>query len=145
MPSTIGYCRVSSREQSENSAALEQQKARVKDAGAEEILVDVESGRSAREDERPEFQRLMRLVEQQRVEKVIVTRLDRLSRALPTLRRVVDTFQTSGVDLVALDDSVDMSTAKGKFHLNILGALAEMESDHLSERIKHGHSRFAHF
>ncbi len=55
MPSTVGYCRVSSREQSDNTAALEQQKARVKEAGAEEILVDVESGRSGREDERPEL------------------------------------------------------------------------------------------
>ncbi len=142
MPSTIGYCRVSSREQSDNTAALEQQKARVKEAGAEEILVDIESGRSGREDERSQFKRLMYLVEQQRVEKVIVTRLDRLSRSLPTLRRVVDIFQESAVVLVALDNAVDMSTAAGKFHLNLLGALAEMESDHLSERIKHGHAHF---
>jgi DNA invertase Pin-like site-specific DNA recombinase len=60
MSSVIGYCRVSSREQSDNSSALDQQIARVKDAGAEEILVDVESGRSSREDDRTEFQRLMK-------------------------------------------------------------------------------------
>ncbi|MBD2234090.1 fdxN element excision recombinase XisF [Phormidium tenue] len=142
MPSTIGYCRVSSREQSDNTAALDQQKARVKEAGAEEILVDVESGRSGREDDRPEFQRLMRLVEQQRVEKVIVTRLDRLSRSVITLRRILDLFQASEVVLIALDNSVDMTTAAGKFHVHMLASLAEMESDHLSERIKHGHAHF---
>ncbi|NJL85829.1 MAG: recombinase family protein [Leptolyngbyaceae cyanobacterium SM1_1_3] len=89
MPSTVGYCRVSSREPSDNTAALEQQKARVKEAGAEEILVDVESGRSGREDERPEFQRLMHLVEQQRVEKVIVTRLDNTSYVPAAEQRLV--------------------------------------------------------
>ncbi|NEQ47847.1 MAG: recombinase family protein [Leptolyngbya sp. SIOISBB] len=142
MSSIVGYCRVSSREQSDNSSALEQQIARVREAGAEDVLIDVESGRSSREDDRTEFQKLMKLVEQQRLEKVIVTRLDRLSRSLPTLRRIVDTFQESEVVLIALDNAVDMSTAAGKFHLNMLGALAEMESDHLSERIRHGHAHF---
>ncbi|OKH43260.1 hypothetical protein NIES30_25235 [Phormidium tenue NIES-30] len=50
VPSTIGYCCVSSRGQSDNTAASDQQKVRVKEAGAEESLVDVESGRSGRED-----------------------------------------------------------------------------------------------
>jgi site-specific DNA recombinase len=38
-----GYARVSSREQAENSHALEQQIARLKAAGATEIYFDVES------------------------------------------------------------------------------------------------------
>lgn len=138
----IGYCWVSSREQSDNSSALEQQIARIKDAGAEDVLLDVESGRASCEEDRTEFKRLMRLVEKRLVDKVIVTRLDRLSRSLPTLRKVVDTFRASEVVLVTLDNAVDMSTAAGKFHINMLGALAEMESDHLSERIRHGHAHF---
>jgi site-specific DNA recombinase len=86
----------------ENTHALEQQIARIKEAGAEEILVDVESGRSNREDDRTEFKKLIRLVEQQQVDKVIVTRFDRLCRSLPTLRKVLDAFQVSEVALVAL-------------------------------------------
>ncbi|MEM6838822.1 MAG: recombinase family protein [Cyanobacteria bacterium P01_C01_bin.120] len=62
MSSIVGYCRVSSREQSNNSSALEQQIAYVREAGAEEVLIDVESGRSGREDDRTEFQKLMKLV-----------------------------------------------------------------------------------
>ncbi|MEO0541606.1 MAG: fdxN element excision recombinase XisF, partial [Cyanobacteria bacterium P01_A01_bin.105] len=142
LPPVVGYCRVSSREQSENSAALGQQIARVEAAGAEAVLTDVESGRAGHEGDRYEFGRLMRLVEQRLVEKVIVTRLDRLSRSLPTLRKTLDTFQKAEVALVALDDSIDMSTAAGKFHINIMGAMAEMESDHLSERIRRGKEHF---
>ena len=60
----------------------------------------------SREDGRTEFQKLMKLVEQQRIEKVIVTRLDRLSRSLPTLRRILDTFDESGVALVVCQASI---------------------------------------
>ncbi|MBU7585166.1 MAG: hypothetical protein KAF91_20130 [Nostoc sp. TH1S01] len=45
----VAYARVSSREQAENSAALDQQIARLKAAGAEIVLIDTESGREGKE------------------------------------------------------------------------------------------------
>jgi site-specific DNA recombinase len=131
----LGYARVSSREQAENSHALEQQIERLRAAGANEILADVESG--SRND-RIFFNRIVELVKTRAVDEVIVTRLDRLTRSLPTLRKVLNDFDKFGVSLKALDDSINTSTAAGKFHLNILGALAEMEVDRLSERVQHG-------
>lgn len=133
----IGYARVSSREQSENSHALEQQIERLKAAGAEKVLVDVESGSK---DERQSFQTLIDLCSSGVCTGVIVTRLDRLTRSLPTLRQTLADLQSSGVSLVALDDNIDSSSAAGKFQINILGALAEMEVDRLSERVRHGWS-----
>jgi DNA invertase Pin-like site-specific DNA recombinase len=131
----IGYARVSSREQAENSHALEQQIARLKAAGATEILSDVESGTK---DDRQAFNCLMDLLDNKAIDEVVVTRLDRLTRSLLTLRKAMLDFQISGVNFRALDDSIDLSTAAGKFHLNMLGALAEMEVDRLAERVKHG-------
>lgn len=135
----VGYARVSSREQAENSHALEQQISRLKQCNCTEILCDVDSGR---DDDRAEFNRLISLIRSNSINRVVVTRLDRLTRSLPTLRKMLDLFQQTGVDLVALDDAIDMSTAAGKFHLNMLGALAEMESDRLAERIRHGKEHF---
>ncbi len=131
----VGYARVSTREQSENSHALEQQVARLKLAGSENIYTDVESGSK---NNRPNFKRLMRDVELGKVYEVVVTRLDRLTRSLVTLRKTVDQLKEAKVILRALDDSIDTSTAAGKFHLNMLGSLAEMEVDRLSERVQHG-------
>ena len=133
----IGYGRVSSREQAENSHALEQQIQRLKDAGATEILRDVESGSS---NDRTSFQKLLTLIKSGLCDEVVVTRLDRLTRSLPTLRTVIDLFKESGVNLRALDDCIDFKSAAGKFHLNMLGALAEMEVDRLGERVRHGWS-----
>ncbi len=131
----IGYARVSSREQAENSHALEQQVQRLKAAGAEKVLCDVESGSK---DERVSFLLLMDWCRSGVCTQVVVTRLDRLTRSLPTLRKTIAQLQEAGVGLVALDDSIDTSTAAGKFQINILGALAEMEVDRLSERVRHG-------
>jgi site-specific DNA recombinase len=44
----LGYARVSTREQALNSHALEQQQARLKEAGATKIYTDVQSGRRSR-------------------------------------------------------------------------------------------------
>lgn len=133
----IGYARVSSREQAENSHALHQQVARLEAAGASEVLRDVEQRRS---DKRRNFKLLRELIRTHACDEVLVTRLDRLSGSLVTLREVVDEFIQSGVNLRALDDSIDLNTAAGRFQFNILGSLAEMEVDRLSERVLHGWS-----
>jgi len=134
-PLDIGYARVSSREQAENTQALEQQIARLKDAGAKHILSDVEKGKK---DDRPQFLELMRLVEIGRVRILIITRIDRITRSLPTLRKLVDKLQKHNVILIILDQEIDLRTPQGRLTLNMLGMLAEWEVDLLSERIKHG-------
>ena len=106
------------------------------------MLADVESGCEGRESDRPNFQKLMLWVRAGIVERVIVTRLDRLSRSLSTLRKTLDEFRQAECTLIALDDNIDLSTAAGKFHVDMLGALAEMESDRLSERISRGKEYF---
>jgi site-specific DNA recombinase len=142
IPRVVGYARVSTREQAENFAALDQQIARLEAAGVERVLVDVESGREGKEADRPQFQQIMQWVKDGVVEKVVITRLDRLSRSLPTLRKALDEFQKAECVVLALDDNLDISTAAGKFHVNMLGAMAEMESDRLSERINRGKEYF---
>lgn len=141
-----GYTRVSSREQAENTHALEQQTARVKDAGATHIFTDVEKGKK---DARPQYQELIQLIEARRVQTLIITRIDRITRSLPTLRRLVDLLQSYDVNLIILDQKMDLSTPQGKLMLNMLGVLAEWEVDLLSERVKRGkthqrNQRWAH-
>lgn len=134
----VGYARVSTTEQSYGTA-LDQQKARLWGAGAVEVVFDIESGKR---DDRPNFRALLDRVKCREVQQVVITRIDRLTRSLPTLRKTLDVFNSVGAELIALDDAIDMRTAGGKFHINMLGALAEMESDRLSERILRGRQYF---
>ncbi len=131
----VGYERLSSKEQAFNSPAREQQRARLETAGATEIFEDIESGKN---DDRPQLQKLMALVANQEVDEVIITRLDRLGRSVPKIRECVSIFKEANVNLRILDQNIDLSTSHGMLMLNILGAVAEMESDMISDRVNHG-------
>ena len=131
----VGYARVSSREQAEDSQALEQQIARLKEAGATEILSDIDSGSK---DNRAKFQRLMGLVLEGAVNEVIFTRIDRLTRSLAQLGKCIAIFEDNKVNLRILDQQLDLETPTGKLMAHLLGAVAEWETDLLSERVRHG-------
>lgn len=131
----VGYARVSSREQADDSQALEQQIARLKAAGATDIFQDIQSGSR---DDRPALKKLMNLVHKKEVDEVIITRIDRLARSLPKLRECIYDYQQAEVNLKILDQQIDLNTSQGKLMVNILGSLAEWETDLLSERVRHG-------
>ncbi|MDZ8054595.1 MAG: fdxN element excision recombinase XisF [Aulosira sp. ZfuVER01] len=131
----VGYARVSSREQAVDSHALEQQIARLKAAGATEIFQDIQSGSK---DNRPALKELMKSIIEGKTDEVIITRIDRIARSLPKLRECIEIFVTTGVNLQILDQQIDLTTSQGKLMVNLLGSLAEWETDLLSERVRHG-------
>lgn len=132
----IGYCRVSTREQSEKSNALEQQRKRIEKEGVEKIIVDVESG--YKDKEREGLKSLICLIKQGIVDEVIITRLDRLGRSVLELNKIVKQMKEYNCTLRALDDNINMNTVDGRLHFNILASFAQSESDRLSEKIKYG-------
>lgn len=134
-----GYARVSTTEQSEDFDALKQQVARLEKAGAEIVLIDVESGRS---NSRKQFNELLKLVNRGLVREVVITRIDRLGRSALTLAKTIETFKNKNVKLRILDAPIDETSAIGKYSLHQMAGLAELESEILSERIRHGQSYF---
>lgn len=132
---TIGYARVSKFTQAEEFDALEQQMARLKSAGAQELLVDIESGRS---DNRKEFNRLLSMIKDGKIGKLVVTRLDRLGRSVISLHRTTALLEEHKVQLWVLDAPIDLNSPFGWFSLSQMSGLAEFESRLLSNRIRHG-------
>ena len=83
----VGYARVSTIEQAVESHALEQQIERLENYGATKIYVDVLSGSR---DDRQQFTQLLEDVASNKVNKVIATRWDRLTRSedgYPTIKK----------------------------------------------------------
>ena len=134
-----GYARVSTIEQSLEYDALKQQVKRLEDAGAQVVLVDVESGRS---EKRKEFNRLLRLVKEAKVREVIITRIDRLGRSDIDVIRTIQLFNDCGIILRILDAPIDVSSSFGRFSASQMAALADFESRLLSERTRHGMNYF---
>lgn len=132
---SIGYYRLSTLEQAQNSHALEQQCQRLRSAGVNELIGDIESGSSSK---RPQFNALISRIKAGEISEVVATRIDRLHRRLVKLKEFADLCLEHGVNLRVLDQSIDLSTPHGKLMFNVLGSVAEWEVDLLKSRVNHG-------
>ena len=67
-------------------------------------------------------------------DQLLITRLDRLARSVLDLTKIAHDLQQRKIDLVVLDQSIDTSTPTGKLMFNMLGAIAEFETELRKER-----------
>ncbi len=137
--SVVGYVRVSTDEQAINGVSLDAQEARIRAyCQAKELrLVAVvrDEGASGKNLRRDGMRDLITVCGQGTIDAVVVVKLDRLSRRTRDLLYLVeDIFERNDVSLHSLNETVDTSSASGRFFLRIMGALAEMEREVISER-----------
>ncbi len=100
-----------------------------------DVYTDVVSGASA---SRPAFNKLMDDMRRYRFRAVAVTKLDRLGRSLQHLISILDEFRTKGVELMAVTQNIDTSSAAGRLQWQIMGAFAEFEREIIRERTMEG-------
>lgn len=129
MKAKIGYARVSSTGQS-----LDVQIAKLKEYGCTHIYKEKKTGTNM---ERPELEKALSKLREGEV--FVVTRIDRLARSMMDLSAIAHRIESEGADLVVLDQSaVDTTQPTGKLLFNILGAVAEFETDLRKERQAEG-------
>jgi site-specific DNA recombinase len=88
-------------------------------------------------EERPEGARLMAAARARRFDKLMVSKLDRLSRSIVDLNIVAKTLDSLGIGLWAQGQEFNQ-TPTGKAMLNMLGMMAEFERDLIKERTLSG-------
>lgn len=120
----IGYARVSTQDQN-----LDLQIDALKKAGCEKIYEERASGAKA---DRIELQRA--LADLRKNDVLVVWKIDRLGRSLKHLLNIITDLSARDVQFRSLTDSIDTSTASGRFFFNVMGSLAEMERDLNHER-----------
>ena len=86
--------------------------------------------------ERPALQRLLRDIEDGRVDVVVVYKIDRLSRSLMDFAKLVEVFDRRGVTFVSVTQSFNTTTSMGRLTLNILLSFAQFEREVIGERIR---------
>jgi DNA invertase Pin-like site-specific DNA recombinase len=86
--------------------------------------------------ERPALQRLLAGIEAQRVDVVVVYKIDRLSRALMDFSKLVEVFDRNNVTFVSVTQSFNTTTSMGRLTLNILLSFAQFEREVIGERIR---------
>ncbi len=106
----------------------------VKDWPVLDIICD--EGQSAKSLVRPGLQRLLSLVDTGHVDVVIVHKLDRLTRSVADLDKLMKLFERQGVALVSLQESLDATTATGRLMMNLLASVSQWEREVIGERTK---------
>jgi DNA invertase Pin-like site-specific DNA recombinase len=67
---------------------------------------------------------------------IVIYALDRLARDTRFLLNLIHELNGYGVTLISLRESIDLGTPVGRAVLQILGSIAELEKNLISERIK---------
>lgn len=87
---------------------------------------------------RPEMQRLIKDVENERFDAVIVWKISRLSRNMLDTLMILDKFEKYNVKFISYSENFDTSSPIGRLVLQIMASIAEMERNTLSENVKLG-------
>jgi site-specific DNA recombinase len=134
------YVRVSTDEQASKGNSLYEQEERgiayCKAMGWRQPVIYVDDGYSAKDMNRPELTRMLETVKKKEHDIVITTKLDRLSRKLLDILKLVEYFEKSSCSYASISESFDTSTSAGKLSLQVLGAVAEFERERIRERVR---------
>jgi len=134
----ILYTRVSTSQQVNDGVSLDAQESRLQAYatfhGFTQVTVITDAGLSGSTTNREGFQRVMRAIKSKACDAVVVYSLSRFARNTVDTLDAVATMQRYGVTLHSITESLDTSSAIGRFFLTTMSALAQLEREQLGER-----------
>ena len=124
----FGYARVSTEAQN-----LDRQLDALEKYGVDMIYNEKMSGTKKN---RPELTKLLDRITEG--DTVVVESLSRLGRSTKELIELTETFQSKGVNLVSLKESIDTNSPTGKLLFTLMSAIAQFERDVIADRTREG-------
>ncbi|WP_146553785.1 recombinase family protein [Rummeliibacillus sp. SL167] len=137
------YARVSTEEQAKEGFSIAAQLQTLRQYAqvynweiVDEYVDEGISGKSVKG--RPEMKRLIRDVENERFDAVLVWKISRLSRNMLETLMLLDKFEKYNVKFISYSENFDTSSPIGRLVLQIMASIAEMERNTLAENVKLG-------
>lgn len=127
----IKYIRVSTTHQN-----TDRQEANISAEGFDKVYIDKASGKNT---DRKAFAEMMDYIREGDV--VYFESFSRISRSLPDLLNILDTFNKKGVKFVSEKEGIDTTGATGKLIIAVLGAISEYEREINAERRDYGYRK----
>lgn len=86
--------------------------------------------------ERPGLKRLLDDIEKNKIDIVVVYKIDRLTRSLTDFSKMIEVFEQHGVSFVSVTQQFNTTNSMGRLILNILLSFAQFEREVTGERIR---------
>ena len=125
------------------SSSLETQKKLITDfcktheIKLDEIIVDEGiSGSGDRTDKRNGYNSVMEMIDNGEVNTLVVISISRWGRNLGEIYKSVQLMETKGVKFLSIKENIDTSSPYGRFTINLLSSLYEMELELIRDRVK---------
>ncbi len=137
------YSRVSTQEQALEGYSIGEQQERLKSFalsfGWKDFKLYTDPGFSGASMDRPALQELIRDAESGKIARVVVYKLDRLSRSQKdTLYLIEDVFLAHGCEFISMSESFSTETPVGRATIGLLAVFAQLERETIKERMMVG-------
>src|SRR3989442_1320632 len=86
--------------------------------------------------DRPALQRLLAAIEAGKGDRLLVYKIDRLSRSLLDFAKLADLLEKHHVSIVSVTQQLDTSTSMGRLTMNMLLSFAQFEREMVSDRTR---------
>jgi site-specific DNA recombinase len=100
------------------------------------VNVYIDEGLSAKTLNRTGLQQVVTTLKSRDIDAVIVYKLDRLTRSVIDLNKLIELFDRYNVALVSLVESLDATSATGRLMLNLLASVSQWEREVIGERTR---------
>ena len=133
------YIRVSTKKQVEEGYSLDAQRERLEKMcetnGYIIYKVYADEGKSGKDTNRPAFQEMMKDMREGMFDKILVMKLDRISRSVIDLEIMIKEMQKYNVHFESASEKIDTSSSFGMMFVRLLAIFAQFERERISERI----------
>lgn len=119
----------------EDSLSIEGQLARCRFEARDGAREYIDRGFSGKNTNRPAFRRMMDDIRAGEIGKVIVYRLDRISRSILDFAQMMELFAEKGVEFLSSTEHFDTSAPMGRAMLNICIVFAQLERETIQARV----------
>jgi site-specific DNA recombinase len=86
--------------------------------------------------ERPALKQLLNDVQSEKVDTIVVYKVDRLTRSLADFAKIIEILDSRGVSFVSVTQHFNTTTSMGRLTLNVLLSFAQFEREITGERIR---------